>query len=334
MSDTISSNVNGDHMRTERAGVLVTGAAGYLGRLVVARLAGDATLGPVIAADVREVAAEARLPNVVYRQLDVRDADAVRTVLGEHPVQTVVHLAAILTPPRDAGRQLAWDVDVRGTRHVLESCVHHGIPKVIVTSSGAAYGYHADNPPTLDEDAPLRGNEVFPYSHHKRLVEAMLASFREEHPALRQLVFRVGTILGATTRNPITAIFERPVVMGLRGSASPFCFVWDEDVATCIVDGARALERTGTYNLAGDGTLTLAEIAKILGKPFVAIPPNLLRRGLRLLGRLGVAPYGPEQVLFLQHRPVLDNRRLRASLGFQPRTTREVFEVYRAGLAR
>ena len=316
-----------------RAGVLVTGAAGYLGRLVIARLVAEPALGPIIAADVREVAAEARLPNVLYRQLDIRDGDAVRRVLGEHPIQTVVHLAAILTPPRGGDRQMAWDVDVGGTRHVLESCVHLGIPKVIVTSSGAAYGYHADNPPTLDEDAPLRGNEVFAYSHHKRLVEAMLASFREEHPALRQLVFRVGTILGVATRNPITAIFERPVVLGVRGSASPFCFIWDEDVATCIAEGAREPERTGIYNLAGDGTLTLAEIAKILRKPFVAIPPTLLRRSLQLLGRLGLAPYGPEQVLFLQHRPVLDNRRLRTSFGFSPRSTREVFDVYRAGLS-
>lgn len=316
-----------------RAGVLVTGAAGYLGRLVVQRLAADPAIGPLIAADVREVPAEARLPNVLYRALDIRDADQVAAVLGEYPIQTVVHLAAILTPPRGDDRQLAWDVDVRGTRHVLESCVLHGIPKVIVTSSGAAYGYHADNPATLGEDAPLRGNEVFAYSHHKRLVEAMLAAFREEHPELGQLVFRAGTILGAGTRNQITAIFERPIVLGLRGTTSPFCFIWDEDVAACIVQGVKELGKTGIYNLAGDGTLALSEIAKILGKPFVAVPPAVLRRGLQVLERLGVGPYGPEQVLFLQHRPVLDNRRLRESFGFSPRSSREVFDLYRQGLS-
>ena len=51
----------------------------------------------------------------------------------------------------------------------------------------------------------MRGNEAFAYSHHKRLVEEMLADYRRDHPQLKQVVFRVGTILGETTRNQITA---------------------------------------------------------------------------------------------------------------------------------
>lgn len=310
-----------------RAGaVFVTGASGYLGRLLVRRLAGGVA---VVAADLRPVPEAERLAGVRYVTLDVRDPQAVSAAIGDEPVAVVVHLAALVTPPRGDHRALAWDVDVRGTRHVLDACLRHGVPKVIVTSSGAAYGYHPDNAPALTEDAPLRGNEVFAYSHHKRLVELLLADYRQRHPELAQLVFRPGTILGASAKNQITAIFERPVILGLRESSSPFVFVLDEDVVTCLVRGVRDPALTGIFNLAGDGTMTLAEIARALKKPYLALPAKVVRSGLALLARLGLAPYGPEQVLFLMHRPVLDNRHLREAFGFTPTSSREVFDLYR-----
>lgn len=310
----------------ERRGVLVTGAGGYLGRLVVERLAKDPALGPIIATDVR--LPERPIPGVVYRELDVRDADLVGRVVGERPIAVVVHLAAVVTPPRGGDRELAWQVDVQGTRHVLDACLAAGVPRLVVTSSGAAYGYHADNPALIDEDQPLRGNEVFAYSHHKRVVEQLLADYRERHPELAQLVLRPGTILGRGTKNQITALFERPFVLGLRGASSPFVFVWDEDVVTCIERGARE-PFEGVFNLAGGGAMTLAEIARALGKPYVALPAGVVRAALTVLDRLHLSPYGPEQVMFLQHRPVLDARRVRERLGIELKPSREVFDIYR-----
>ncbi len=314
--------------------VLVTGASGYLGALVIdvlskARGTAPEGVGAIIASDLGVPIPARRLPGVDHRRLDVRDRSAVAALVGEVRPDVIVHLAAIVTPPRGAKATLAWDVDVAGTRHVLDAALAHGVGKLIVTSSGAAYGYHADNPPLIDEDAPLRGNEVFAYSHHKRLVEGLLADYRARHPELRQLILRPGTILGAGTKNQITAIFERPVVLGLDGVASPFNFVWDEDVARFILQGVLEPELTGIYNVAGDGVMTLREIAGALQKRYVALSPGLVRGALALLSRLGIAPYGPEQVLFLQHRPVLDNARLVERFGRRPRSTREVFDIWR-----
>ncbi|TNF31329.1 MAG: SDR family oxidoreductase [Deltaproteobacteria bacterium] len=309
--------------------VLVTGADGYLGRLVVQHLAAAPEIaGTVVATDLR---APASAPaGVVCAPLDVTDGNAVDAAVAKHRPDVVVHLAAIVTPPKTAdARAIAHKVDVDGTRHVLEACLAHGVGRVVVTSSGAAYGYHADNPPRLREDDPLRGNEVFAYAHHKRLVEEMLADWRERHPELRQLILRPGTILGRTTKNQITAIFERPVVVGVKGAATPFVFIWDEDVASCIVQGI-AEDKDGIYNLAGDGVMTLREIARAMGRPFVALPPSALRLALGVLERFNIGPYGPEQVMFLQYRPVLANDRLKNELGFRPRSTRDVFELYRS----
>jgi UDP-glucose 4-epimerase len=309
---------------------LITGAAGYVGRLVVRRLARDRRgLETILASDVRPVPAHEREPGVEYVTLDIC-TDPLGELIAERCIDAVVHLAAVVTPPKDGGRELAYQVDVVGSERLLQACVAHGVRRLVFTSSGAAYGYHADNPPLIDEDQPLRGNEIFAYAHHKRLVEELLARVRREHPALSLLVLRPGTIVGAGAHNQITAIFERPLVLGLREADSPFVFIWDEDVAACIVEGVHG-DTQGIFNLAGDGVMTLREIARALGKPFVALPARWVERGLGLMQRLGVAPYGPEQVCFLRYRPVLSNERLKRDFGYRPLSSRQAFARYLAG---
>jgi UDP-glucose 4-epimerase len=157
----------------------------------------------------------------------------------------------------------------------------------------------------------------------------MLAGYRTAHPDLRQVVFRVGTILGENTRNQITALFERPRLIAIKGSASPFVFIWDKDVVGAI-EHAIFSGRDGIYNVAGDGALSIQQIAARLGKRCVTFPPRVLRAVLAVLHPLGLSRYGPEQVDFLRYRPVLDNRRLKEVFGYVPRlSSAEVFELFR-----
>ena len=201
--------------------------------------------------------------------------------------------------------------------------------KFIYTSSGAAYGYSAANAPLLLEEHPLRGNREFAYSWHKRLVEELLATWRVEHPELQQLIFRVSTVLGPDVHNTITDLFERKVVLGLRGVDTPFCFVWDQDVVQCLALGALS-DRTGIYNLSGDGVMTLREVAAGMHRRYVGVPEQVLRFGLSQLHKRGLSENSEEQVLFLRHRPVLGNFKLKTDFGFTPRkSSREVFELYR-----
>ena len=185
--------------------ILVTGAAGLVGQALL-DIAGPAG-HEIIAGDIRQ---PARLPDGTgYRILDVRGGDA-DAVISETKPEAVIHLASIVTPPKGSTRELEYAVDVTGTRNVLDACIKHGVRRLVVTSSGAAYGYHADNPVPLTEHDPVRGNAEFAYSHHKRLVEDMLADARKNHPKLEQVVLRVGTVLGPKLENQITALFRRP----------------------------------------------------------------------------------------------------------------------------
>jgi UDP-glucose 4-epimerase len=316
--------------------MLVTGADGFLGRSLVAVLAQEPGFAAVVAADVREVPPQRRVPGIVYVVQDVRDS-ALRDTLATHAIDTVVHLASIVTPGKDSNRALEYSVDVGGTRNVLDACVANGVAQIVVSSSGAAYGYHADNPPWLSEHDALRGNEVFAYSHHKRLVEEMLAAYRQAHPSLAQTVLRIGTILGERVDNQITALFGKKRLLGIRGSESPFVFVWDEDVTGAIVHALRT-RRAGCFNVAGDGALPLREIAARLGKPMLWLPAGLLKAALAVGSALRLSRYGPEQLDFLRYRPVLLNTALKEVLGYVPRKTSaqalEAFVAARAAQGR
>lgn len=312
--------------------VLITGADGFLGRSLVAALAASGECEVLVAQDVREVPESRRLPGVVYEQQDVRDANVV-DALRRHGIDTVVHLASIVTPGRGSSREFEYSVDVLGTQNLLQACVNAGVAHLLVSSSGAAYGYHADNPDWLVETDPLRGNEVFAYSHHKRLVEEALALYRQVQPQLKQTVFRIGTILGETVDNQITALFEKPRLIAIQGSDSPFVFIWDQDVTGAFLHALRT-GREGQFNVAGDGALTIHEIARRLGKKTRDFPASVLASVLWVGSRLGLSRYGPEQLDFLRYRPVLDNRRLKEQLGYRPaKTSVEAFEAFVAARA-
>jgi UDP-glucose 4-epimerase len=308
--------------------VLITGADGFLGRSLVTALARQPAIEQVVAIDVREVPTGRRLPGVLYVAQDVRDAALADTV-ARHDIDTVVHLASIVTPGQGSSRAFEHSVDVGGTRNVLDACLAHGVAHLVVSSSGAAYGYHADNPAWLTEGHALRGNEVFAYAHHKRLVEEMLAEVRQNHPELRQTVLRIGTILGERVDNQITALFEKPRILAIAGSESPFVFVWDEDVTGAILHALSGEGVPGCYNLAGDGALTLFEIAQRLRKRPRVLPAGVLRVALRVGSLLGLTRYGPEQLDFLRYRPVLLNTALKSRFGYTPRkTSAEAFEAF------
>lgn len=308
--------------------ILITGAAGFIGQQLLAELAVQQPEWTLYAADIRDLPANLKRSNVHALHLDISQAAAVHQTVAECQPQAIVHLASVVSPPPGMSEATLHAIDVEGTRAIVAAAAAHNVQQLIITSSGAAYGYYPENAEWIDEHDPLRGHALFAYAKHKREVEELLVQARIDHPQLRQLILRPGTILGQRVNNQITDMFKKRAVLGIQGSDSRFVFIWDQDVVRIIRKGLECAT-AGIYNLAGDGALSLREIAQILQKPYRPLPAGLLQCALRLLKPLGLSQYGPEQVDFLRYRPVLANRRLKEEFGYTPRfTSREAFIAF------
>lgn len=309
--------------------ILITGAAGMVGSALLERLGG--------APDVDIIATDLHTPetlpkNAIFEKMDVRGADPDRIIAAHRP-DVVVHLASIVTPPKHSSRDAEYAVDVTGTENVLVACLAYSVRRIVVTSSGAAYGYHPENAAPLRESAPIRGNVEFAYSWHKHLVEEMLSAARENDPQLEQVLLRVGTVLGVGVENQITGLFHKPRLLGLKGHDSPFVFIWAQDLAN-ILQRAVTDGPAGVFNVAGDGAMGVRDLAAAMGKSVRWVSPRLIWLALAIAKPLGLSRYGREQVRFLQYRPVLDNTALKEVFGCTPeKTSAEVFALWWASVA-
>jgi nucleoside-diphosphate-sugar epimerase len=158
--------------------VLVTGAAGNIGRAVCARLAAEN-------AETAAVVLAEPAPSTVSLTVtgDAGDPDTVRRALGDG-VDAVVHLAAIPSPEHDP----AIDVfagNTRATFNVLEECARAGVRRAVIASSYSILGLrfadrvlHPAYYP-IDEATPLQVED--PYSLSKQTDEATAAMMHRRY---------------------------------------------------------------------------------------------------------------------------------------------------------
>lgn len=147
--------------------VLITGGSGRLGRFVV-----DAMM-PDHRVEVLDVSAPAQ--DVLYRQVDIRDMDAVRSAVRGH--DRILHLAGI-DDGTDVPDHTYFEVNVQGTWNLLRAAEEEGVKKVVVASSAASYGFAADAAPDylpVDEAHPQRPRRT--YDLTKLLMERTAESF-------------------------------------------------------------------------------------------------------------------------------------------------------------
>jgi UDP-glucose 4-epimerase len=75
--------------------------------------------------------------------------------------------------------------------------------------------------------------------------------------------------------------------------------------------------------------LLCGKLLKSFKKPIREVPVGIIKFGLTLAKPLKISRYGPEQVKFLQYRPVLDNKKLKEIFGYVPqKTSKEAFLHY------
>ncbi len=137
--------------------VLVTGAAGQIGTELVQALREKYSDAVVAASDIRtgDPSLEDGGPFIT---LDVTRPEAVARCVSEHEVDTIFHLAAILSATAEDDPQAAYHVNMDGLHNVLEAARANGCA-VFVPSSIAAFG--PGTPPEAPQDTIQRPNTMY-----------------------------------------------------------------------------------------------------------------------------------------------------------------------------
>lgn len=124
--------------------ILVSGANGQIGSELVGVLTRKYGAGSVIASDLQDRAQ--KNGSAVYEQIDVTDEERLREVVDAREVDTIYHLASLLSVTGEKEPDLAWDVNMNGLKHVLDLARDRQI-QVFWPSSIAVFG----------SDTPKRG---------------------------------------------------------------------------------------------------------------------------------------------------------------------------------
>lgn len=289
--------------------LLITGIAGGQGRLVAKRVA-----------DLYEVSGVDRLPweghphNIRVHVMDLRKRKFEDVFRRERP-SAVVHLAFVRhfrTDPR-----VRHEINVAGTKRLLECCAQYGVKQLVVLSSSYVYGALPENPYYMDEDFPLNVSRHYPDIRDLAEVDTLCNSFLWKYPEIATCVLRPVNTLGYYVHSAIGLYLRLRYVPTVLGFDPMMQFIHEEDVAEAI---GLALERQvrGVFNVVGPGAVPLhVAIRETGGKP-LPLPELAARAAVARLFQFGLYPFPPDAIDFIKYQCTLDGRRFAHATGFKP----------------
>src|SRR5712692_2442347 len=172
-----------------RMRVLVTGACGYKGTVLVPKLLSSGH--EVISIDTMWFGNYLKPhKKLTVEQIDVREADKIEL----DGVYAIIHLSSIANDPcGDLDPKLTWEVSALATMQLADKAVRHGVRRFIYASSGSVYGIKEEAQVT--EDLELK--PISEYNKTKMVAERVLLSYSKE---MTVQIVRPATVCGYSSR--------------------------------------------------------------------------------------------------------------------------------------
>ncbi len=301
--------------------VLITGISGGQGRLLARRL-----LESYEVCGVDRVAWEGHPREIAFHSVDLRKKrfeDVIRTELPT----TVVHMGFIRH--FRAGESVRHDVNVRGTKQLLDHCVNHGVQALVVLSSSYVYGAFPENPYYMDEDSPLSASRSYPEIRDLVEVDTLASAFLWRYPHIRTCVLRPVNVLGYYVHSMIGQYLREARIPTVMGFDPMMQFIHEEDLSEAI---ALALEHglQGVFNLTGPGEVPLHTAIRETGGTALPIPGPIIRPLFERLFRWGLLPYPPGAIDYLKYPITVSGERFVDATNFRPLfSLQEIFQSLR-----
>jgi len=311
--------------------VLVTGVSRDVGRRFARAAAEHPAVERVIGVDV--VPPRGDIGRMSFVRADIRNP-VIAKVIAKEDVDTVVHLSVIATPGSTGGRTMMKELNVIGTMQLLAACqTAPSVRQLVVKSTTTVYGASNQDPAMFSESMEPRRTPYGGYAKDVADIEGYVRGFARRRPDVCVTTLRCANLLGPRVASPLAEHLRLPVIPTVLGFDPRLQFLHERDLHAVLGHAVRA-RVPGTFNVAGDGILTLSQAARRLQRPTVPLPGFAFGALGGALRRARVAEYSPELRSFLTFGRGVDTSRMRTELGFEPRySTAETLDDFASTLA-
>lgn len=308
--------------------IAITGCASRFARVLLPLLQQDPQIEQIIGIDLAP-------PTNTYEKMqfykaDIRSAGLTELFAG---CDSMVHLAFVVTRPYAMPLQEAASINLEGTWNVCRAAAEAGVRKLVVSSSIAAYGGLPDNPMPLLEDHRLRGLYMdFYYSQHKHANEIWLDGLQLAFPKLLISRARPCVVIGPHQIAASNLLGPGGTYFTSRAAYQGQTQLVHEDDLAHAFHAMIRHDLPGAYNVVGDGTGVMPEMAAAAGLQVIELPQTLLIEQVTNAWKEGKSAIGPEWVGG-ENSIICSNAKLKATGHWQPRyTTSEAFAATVAAL--
>lgn len=295
-------------MTADERTLLVTGAAGSIGRLAIDHLArcgfrvhavDKKPLGRVPAG------VEAHVADIRKRGFD----DVLRKV---HP-RALLHLARERRFTVTQAER--YRINFEGTTRVFEVAMEAGVKKIVFPSRHTVYGALPDNPGFMTEDHPPTAGRTFPEIQDLVAADLYACGALWRRPEVEVVVLRPVNVLGPSLNTLFSRYLSPKRVFTVAGFDPIYQVLHEDDLALAFELALRPGLR-GVFNVTGPGEVPLHVIVEESGAQRVPLPEPLIKL---VRGRLGFARIPQGAIDFLKYPCTVDASRFAKATGFSPR---------------
>ena len=313
--------------------VAVTGPTGTFGFGLVPLLEADDRVAQVVGIARRPFDPAAHgWAKMSYRRGDVRDPGALHDAFRQADV--VVHLAFLVSGA--ASGEAIRSINIDGTLNAFRAAAAAGARRCVYASSVAAYGFHPDNPVGMTENWPVRPAARLFYAREKASLEHLLRAEADRSAGPALYLLRPSIVLGphavgakaqlpgllaALARLVATPIGRLPLPLPVLVPALPLQLVHEEDMGRALLQCVVAAGPPGAYNIAAEGIVTGADLARELGLLPVPLPAGPAQAAARAVAALPFLPPAAQWVEAASHPAIMDTTRAKQELCWAPRFT-------------
>ena len=250
--------------------ILITGGMGFIGSYLVDYLlkqGNEITILDNFSNSNKKSRKKIENNNLKIIEGDIRKINDVHNSIKNKEI--VIHLAAKISVEESIKNpKETFDVNVGGTRNVINACEKSNIKKLIVASSAAVYGENVSN---IKLKETSKTNPISPYGESKLLMENEIKKTQIKNKKLNCIILRFFNIFGKGQSTEYAGVITKFIekistdetieIFGDGLQQRDFISIYDviESIDNAINNG-----KSGTYNIGRGETITIKELAKIM----------------------------------------------------------------------